>query len=287
MATNTNTQEKRRKPKLKGSGWQAKLELEISCRVDKSVVSHSKQKGPLTIQSAFYPEGDVCHLYLLHPPAGIVGGDRLQLNITSKDKGAVLITTPGATKFYRSDGALAEQHQDFTILDGSSLEWLPQETIYFPSANAKLSTTIHLEGTANYIGWEIHCLGLPANKKDFGDGRAQLEFSLFRDNQPLLIESMKISEAKKQYQTAFLQNQPIVGSLVATGADEKLVDVLREKVSSSENGIWGVTLLDDILVLRYLGRSTNEARELFIEAWKLIRPHTLGRDVTEPRIWAT
>ena len=130
-------------------------------------------------------------------------------------------------------------------------------------------------------------LELPVNKKDFADGKAQVGFSLFRDNQPLLIESMKISEAKQRYQAAFLQNQPIIGSMVATGVNEQLVETLREQLSSSEKGIWGVTLLDDILVLRYLGSSTNEARELFIEAWKLIRPHSLGRDVTEPRIWAT
>jgi urease accessory protein len=269
------------------SGWRAQLDLEISNQGERSVVSNSRQQGPLTIQSAFYPELDVCHLYLLHPPAGIVGGDRLQLNITTRNKGAALVTTPGATKFYRSGGALAEQLQRFTIMDDSSLEWLPQETIYFPSANARLNTTIYLEGSARYIGWEIHCLGLPANKKDFGDGRAQMSLSLFRDRQPLLLESIKISEAKKTYQAAFLQNQPILGSLIATGADEQLIDLLREKLPSCENGIWGVTLLDDLLVVRYLGRSTNEARTLFIQAWKILRPFTLGRKAVVPRIWAT
>lgn len=268
-------------------GWRAQLDLEISHRGNKSVVSHSRQQGPLTIQSPFYPENAVCHLYLLHPPAGIVGGDKLQLNITAKDKGTALITTPGATKFYRSNGLLAAQHQEFTVCDDSFLEWLPQETIYFPNAYAGLNTKVYLEGSGQYIGWEIHCLGLPANKKDFADGRAQIGFSLFRDKVPLLIESIKISAEKKRYQAAFLQDKPIFASLVATGADDILIDLLREQLSTLKHGIWGVTLLDDILVLRYLGKSTNEARELFIHAWKIIRPQTLGRDAATPRIWAT
>ena len=268
-------------------GWRAQLDLEITHRGEKSVVSHSRQKGPLTIQNPFYPENEVCHLYLLHPPAGIVGGDKLQLSIITKDKGAALITTPGATKFYRSNGLLAAQHQEFTVCDGSSLEWLPQETIYFPNADAGLNTRVHLEGSGKYIGWEIHCLGLPANKKDFADGKAQMSFCLFRDKVPILLESIDISAEKKRYQAAFLQDKQVFGSLVATGGDEILIDLLRKQLSTYKHGIWGVTLLDDILVLRYLGKSTNEARELFTKAWEVIRPKTLGRGAARPRIWAT
>ncbi len=269
------------------AGWRARLDLEISHRGEKSVVSNSRQNGPLTIQNPFYPEKEVCHLYLLHPPAGIVGGDRLQCNITVKDNGAALVTTPGATKFYRSNGALAEQHQEFRILPGASLEWLPQETIYFPDANARLNTTVHLEGSAGYIGWEIHCFGLPVCKKDFCNGQAHIRFSLYRDNQPLLLESVKISAEKNAYQAAFMRGQPVMATLIATGGDEELVTTLRENISMSEYTSWGVTLLEDIIVIRYVGKSTNEARELFIKSWKILRPKTLGRPAALPRIWAT
>lgn len=287
MSININTAESDAQNQHEDSGWHAQLNLEITYRGDKSVVSNSKQKGPLSIQSPFYPEKEVCHLYLLHPPAGIVSGDKLQLNITAKNKGTALITTPGATKFYRSNGLLAEQHQGFRIFDNSTLEWLPQETIYFPSANAKLNTTVHLEGSGSYIGWEINCLGLPANEKDFADGQAQICFSLFRDKQPLLLESIKISKAKRSYQAAFLQDQPILGSLVASGGSEQLIELLREKLLPAKNGNWATTLLNDILVLRYLGKSTNEVRELFVQAWKTIRPHIRGKEAVIPRIWNT
>ncbi len=267
--------------------WRAQLGLEISKRESKSVVAKSWQKGPLTIQSPFYPEGDVCHLYLLHPPAGIVGGDKLQLDITTTDEAAALITTPGATKFYRSEHAVAEQYQKFSVEDNSSLEWLPQETIYFPNAKAKLNTTINLSKTANFIGWDIHCLGLPANNRDLEQGNAKVGFSLYRDNKPLLIESMTVSVEKKKYQAAFLQNNQIFATFAATGADEALLESIRENNHSAKNGMWGATLMEDLLIIRYLGSSTNEARELFIKSWQLTRPVTLKREATLPRIWAT
>ena len=56
-------------------GWQARLDLEFALSQQKTVISKRRHSGPLTIQRPFYPEGDVCHLYLLHPPGGVVAGD--------------------------------------------------------------------------------------------------------------------------------------------------------------------------------------------------------------------
>lgn len=269
------------------SGWQACLELEVSQRDEKSVVSDSRQKGPLTIQSPFYPENEVCHLYLLHPPAGIVGGDKLNFTIVAKDKGSALVTTPGATKFYTSNGKLAYQQQSFTITDGASLEWLPQETIYFPDANAHLRTIVHLSSSAQFLGWDIHCLGLPANNKDFGGGQARVSLSIYRDGMPLLLESIRISSDKKRFQAAFLQNQPVFGSFVTTGGSVELLESLRERMSATDNGVWAATLVEGLIIVRYLGASTGEARKIFIESWKVLRPLVLGRYAVLPRIWAT
>lgn len=267
--------------------WRAQLELDVRHRAGKSVVAGSSQRGPLTIQKPFYPENDVCHLYLLHPPAGVVGGDRLALKVNVADEGSVLLTTPGATKFYRTNGRQAEQHQHFSIEDGASLEWLPQETIYFPDADARLETVVHLAKEASFIGWEIHCLGLPANGKDFASGKARIGLTVIKEGKPFLIESLKISEEKHQRDDAFLRGRPVVGSLIATGADQQLCDSLREQLPEGSNGEWGATLLDDVLIVRYLGTDTCEVRKLFIRAWEIIRPQILGRKAALPRIWAT
>ncbi|MBM9511006.1 urease accessory protein UreD [Desulfogranum marinum] len=269
------------------SGWHASLNLEISKKGKKSIISKSRQKGPLTVQSPFYPEGSLCHLYLLHPPAGIVGGDHLELNITTHNKGQLLVTTPGATKFYRTNGRQAAQNQYFKLCAGTSLEWLPQETIYYPDARARLQTTVHLEDTATFLGWEIHCLGLPVNGKDFEQGQAEIRLNIYRNKKPLLLEALNITKEKKPFQAAFLQNKPVVGSFVATGADNSLLESLRERLAHSQQDLWAATLLDDMLIVRYLGTSTVQAGELFLMAWKHVRPHILGREATPPRIWAT
>lgn len=268
--------------------WQGRLNLQIASKNGKSVVQNSSQNGPLTIQNPFYPEGDtICHIYLLHPPGGVVGGDILDLNVNLIHNGSALLTTPGAAKFYRSAGPRAIQNQNFTIAEQTTLEWLPQETIYFPNANAGLNTTIHLEGNGQYFGWDIHCLGLPVNKEDFGNGTAHIGFNIYRDDMPVIVEKVIIDKTKNEYQSAFLQGKPVFATLTATGGDQNLIDELRDSIAPASRGCWAASLIDDIVIVRYVGSSTSEVRRIFVDCWCRIRPHTLKKEAVLPRIWAT
>ena len=88
-------------------GWQASLALQFCHTPEKTLLHSARHSGPLTVQRPFYPEGETCHLYLLHPPGGIVGGDTLDISVRLDAKSHALITMPGASKFYRSNGLLA------------------------------------------------------------------------------------------------------------------------------------------------------------------------------------
>ncbi len=113
------------------SSWEAELTLGFARRGDKTAMVSRAHRGPLTVQRPFYPEGGVCHVYLLHPPGGIVAGDRLTIKATAEAGAQALITTPAAGKFYRSGGEKAVQAVDLTVAENAGLEWLPQETIVY------------------------------------------------------------------------------------------------------------------------------------------------------------
>ena len=83
-------------------GWQAGLRLGFRAGPRRTLLADRQRYGPLAVQAAFYPEGVICHVYLLHPPGGVVGGDRLDMEVTLGKGASTLLTTPGATKFYRS-----------------------------------------------------------------------------------------------------------------------------------------------------------------------------------------
>lgn len=271
------------------SGWEARLNIEIVNKGGKSVIGNSSQHGPLTLQQPFYPEDDekLCHIYLLHPPAGLVGGDKLNLSMTCKNDGAALITTPGATKFYRSDNQFAIQSQVLNINSGCSLEWLPQETIYFPNSRGRQQTRINLENESKFIGWEIHCLGLPANKKDLANGKVDINLTIMRDGSPIVIDGLRIRESKNTYQSAFLRNQPVFGTFIATVSDRMILEEVNDFLKSEILGTSGATIIDGMLIIRYLGPSTTEAKDIFLTAWEIVRPYIIERKSKPPRIWTT
>jgi urease accessory protein len=113
-------------------GWLAELDLGFAPRGSRTVLARRRHRGPLAVQRPFHPEGDVCHVYLLHPPGGVVAGDRLAIRVAADPGAEALLTTPAAGKFYRSEGPVARQTVALEIGEGASLEWLPQETILYP-----------------------------------------------------------------------------------------------------------------------------------------------------------
>ncbi|MBK5929138.1 urease accessory protein UreD [Halochromatium salexigens] len=278
------------------AGWSARLALRFEARAQRTVLAQKQQQGPLTVQRGFYPEGAPCHLYLLHPPGGVVGGDRLHIEARVAAGAHALLTAPGAAKFYRSAGALARQRQRFEVADGGVLEWLPPEAILFPGARLDLQTQVVLSGAARFIGWEILSLGRPAIGERFDQGRASLGLRLEREGRPLLSERLRLDmgldlegepSTKGLDGPSGLRGQPISATLVATGATAGDLQVARALVPAVPGLALGLTLLDDLLVVRALAPKVEPVLLQFRALWQGLRPRLLGLEASAPRIWAT
>jgi urease accessory protein len=268
------------------AGWHASLDLYLEKKEDKTVLAKTNRKGPLTIQQPLYAEDGTCHIYLLHPPGGLVGGDRLDLEVYAGENSHTLLTTPGATKFYRSSGPEAVQTQTLTVAAGSVLEWFPQETILFEGANGHLMTTVHLAPEAVFMGWEILCLGLPALKKTFDRGQLNASITLFNDSIPLLFEKLKVESKKDLAGPAGLRNQPVSATFWAYPVQEPLFRQVQDTTPPLEEN-FGMTLMDDLLVARYLGDHSGQAKEQFETLRQALAPELTGRQAAVPRIWNT
>jgi urease accessory protein len=175
-------------------GWQASLALQFCHTPEKTLLHSAHHVGPLTVQRPFYPEGETCHLYLLHPPGGIVGGDTLDISVRLDAKSHTLITMPGASKFYRSSGPQACLNQHFYLDEEATLEWLPQDTIIFPGANAALRSVFHLKASSTLLAWELYCLGRPVINETFSHGTLESRLEVWVDDEPRLIERQHLSD---------------------------------------------------------------------------------------------
>lgn len=265
-------------------GWRAELELDFASDCDKTVLVRRKHRGPLIVQRPFYPEDGACHVYLLHPPGGVVSGDRLAIDIHGRPGSAALITTPAAGKFYRSSGNKAHQCVSIKIAENASVEWLPQETIIYEGARLKSSIEINLAAGGRFVGWEMLSLGRPAANEGFAQGSAEMCWQLYRQGRPLYLERLQLDDQTLSANWG-LNGYSACGALFASPATANSLQAVSLLIGDQPGR--GVTLIDDLLICRAADTGTHGIRPFFERIWQILRADIVGREACAPRIWAT
>jgi urease accessory protein len=273
-------------------GWRATLDLHYHHR-DGRTTALDRHQGPLRVLQRLYPEGDaVCHHVLVHPPGGVVAGDELALSARLDPGSHALITTPGATRFYRSAGALARQSVQATLAPGARLEWLPLETIAYAGCLVDNRLCFELADGAQMMGCDLLALGLPAAGDHFARGCITQQLSLpgrwlergrIDGSDHLLRESPFGLAGHNVLGLLWLAD----GAPIARERREALLDAARQCLDPHPLAATaGVTALDDgLLVLRVLGHQVEPVRQLLHATWAAWRPLHWGLAPCPPRLW--
>ncbi|WP_159715168.1 urease accessory protein UreD [Blochmannia endosymbiont of Camponotus nipponensis] len=267
-------------------GWLGELELNFAVRKGRSVLTKCKHVGPFYVKKSFYSDNDnTPHVYLLHPPGGLVGGDKLMLDVQLESGSRALLTTPGAAKFYSSNGMCAVQKNTFKLEGNTAFEWVPQSSIFFPKTKAKVDTTFIIEQGSKVISFEMLHFGNVSLGADVYPEEVDICLNVFLYNSVGLQERLRINKLNCVIKLGGFQ---ISALLFAIPSDEEILNKVRKLITSVKHfQIGGATLLDEILVVRLLGNDNQYLKSLLHCIWYTIRPVIIGREVTVPRIWST
>lgn len=275
-------------------GWQGHLDLHYRHDGTRSTAL-DRHHGPLRVLQRLYPEGDaVCHHVLVHPPGGIVGGDELVVTARLDPGSHALITTPGATRFYRSNGPLAVQSVSAEVAGGARLEWLPLEAIAYPGCRVENRLRFSLAPGAQMIGLDVLALGLPAAGESFARGSV---------TQQIELPGVWLERGRIDGEDALLLQSPlglaghsVLGTLwLADGAPlprparEALLDSARALIDGHALAATaGVTAPDEsLLVLRVLGQRVEPVIALLHAVWADWRQRHWQLAPCAPRVWRT
>ena len=274
--------------------WHAKLDVDYRMQADRCVVHHV-HTGPLRILQSLYPEGShICHNVIVHPPGGLVGGDTLDLKFSAADGSHGLVTTPGATRFYRSEGAPALQRTVLTLTAGARMEWLPLEAIAFDGCLAENRLFMNLAPGAELMGWDITAFGLPAADKPFNTGHfcqhievcgVWLERAHIRATDTLLMDSPLGMAGQRCMATLFF----VSGSKLERTRRQAALDLAREVIDAHPlRSSAGATSPDgQIIVVRVLAPVVEPAMSLLRQIWRVWRHQLWQVSADSPRIWST
>lgn len=282
--------------------WHGHLTLDYRRDGDRTTAL-DRHDGPLRVLQRLYPEGPgICHHVLVHPPGGIVGGDVLDVRATLRAGSHALITTPGATRFYKSAGPEALQSLRAGVAEGARLEWLPLETIAYRTCRARNEMLFELAPGAEMIGWDVLALGLPAAGESFendptGSGfYAQrielpgvwLEQGTVRSGDTLLLDSPLGWAGHRVLGTLWFA----AGQALARERREALLAAARETIGAADPSLGAVhagatSPHEPVVVVRVLADRVEPLMRVLTGIWTRWRPLAWDLPATPPRIWRT
>ena len=279
-------------------GWPGQLSLDYRADDHNGIartIAFDRHEGPLRILASLYPEGPgVCHNVLVHPPGGIVGGDSLAIDITLAAHTHALLTTPGATRFYRSAGEAATQTLNAKLADGARLEWLPLETIAHSGCIGENKLRFDLGEGSEMIGWDVLALGLPASNDAFARGcytqtislpGQWLERARIDANDTRLLDSPLGWAGRRVLCTMWFA----AGAPIAPARRDSLLDSARELSAAHElHATAGATAAHaSVVVLRVLSARVEPAMNLLAQVWVRWRQQAWALPACAPRVWRT
>ena len=224
--------------------------------------------GPLVVQKPLYPEGDaVCHAIVVHPPGGIAGGDELVICTYAQTQAQQCCSRRRARASGIARPARGRAEASLRSWQGSTGMAAAGNDRLRRRAARTWQCEVNLGRSRSYIGWEILCLGRTGSGERFNKGRIELRNRICSDGRPAVVRARAIDARR-----ALDARQPPgwtdtvgvrhVGRRCAADRSHVFATACRQIADVA------VTLLPGLLVARYLGDSSEAAKQRFLELWQ-------------------
>ena len=246
------------------------------------------QHDPLRILFPHRAPDDIASAVFVTTSGGLVGGDVLEMTGHADVGACVQMTAQAAEKVYRSNGADCHIDVDLGAGEGAWLEWLPQETIAFDGARMVRRTRADVAPGGSMLAGEFLVLGRTAMGEKVQSGLICDEWEIRRDGRLVWADALRLDGdiAETVSHPGGLAGATAMATVVyvADDAPEK-VELARELLEANQDVRVGVTAVNGILVVRFLGTDGFTLRATFGDFWAAFRHEVQGLPNQLPRIW--
>jgi urease accessory protein len=132
-------------------GHDGTLRLALERRGGATVVARCLFTLPLQVLAPLALDDPAAIISILNPTGGLVGGDRLSIDVDAGADAHAVLTTPSATRVYRTDGEPATQAVRLRLGPRAVVEWVPDQTIPFAGSAFRQAIDVEMADGAGLV----------------------------------------------------------------------------------------------------------------------------------------
>jgi urease accessory protein len=249
---------------------------------------HLYNRDPLRFLFPTPAKGDCLQAGLVTTSGGLVGGDRLSIDINTQPGAMVSISPSAAEKVYRSTGADTEMDVSLRAESQSWLEWLPQETILFNDSRLKRVTRIEANGDARVFAGEMLVFGRIGRGERLTRGLVRECWEVHRDGRLLWADNLQLDgdiAATIDHPAGFGGATAAATAIYAGPDSEARLADARASLDDAPDIRSAASIVNGVVVIRFLGRDARTLRAAFGTFWAAFRSRAAKLPARLPRLW--
>lgn len=225
------------------------------------------ESGPLRVRFPRIRE-DRLEAILINTAGGIVGGDKLEFHIETREDASLAITSQAAEKIYRSNGLTSRISVSLKAEAGSELFWLPQETILFDRARVEREIEADVSSDGSLAICEAIVFGRDAMGEKVARGLLRDRWRIRRDGKLIFADALTLDGDIKSTlnRLAAMNGRIAMATMVCVSREgESRLDAVREALTG-EGIEAGASAFDGMLVARILAEDSIALRASVLSA---------------------
>jgi urease accessory protein len=144
-----------------------------------TMLARQSFRAPYHVSKSYWDaEAKALMVQVVNPTAGILSGDRLELDITAGAGAALLMTTPSASRVFKMTSGEAMCAQRFTVAAGGWLEFLPEPLVPHRDSHYRQTTEIAVAEGGELLFADFLLAGRIARGERWAWSRLRLELAV-------------------------------------------------------------------------------------------------------------
>ena len=250
-------------------------ELNIICaeKNGKTYIKNSFFTAPFKIMKPFLYETKGIKIMTLSASAGIMEGDRQNINIETEENTVVEICSQSYEKIHRMNEGYAARHTKINVGKNSKLHYNPMPAIPFEDSNYKSETEIFLsDDTSKFVMNEILSCGRKARGEKFMYKLYHNKVIVHQNNNIIYYDNSYFSPSTMDLEgIGCFEGFSHLGNMIIFNYDAGFQD--KVKTYFTDNNITGgiTKLINDNIAIRILGNSAWELEDMFGRVYNILQ----------------